>query len=139
MLMKGSSSYSSSGTERSFGSSVSRQHPGLVGAPGVEPGSLSAADFESAALPNIRYTKERVFDITGAVLDTLFRRARDRAAVDCPSVITCRFHDARGEAITRLSRKLDVLELARVVGHRNLSSLLHYYKASAAEIAKKLD
>lgn len=82
---------------------------------------------------------ERVFTITGPTLDVLFRRARDRAAVDCPSCATVRFHDARGEAITRLSRKLDVLELARVIGHRSLASLMFYYSKSASEIAKKLD
>jgi integrase len=80
-----------------------------------------------------------VFTITGATLDVLFRRARDKAIADCPSCKTVRFHDARSEAITRLSRKLDVLELARVVGHRQLSSLLHYYRATAADLAKKLD
>lgn len=79
------------------------------------------------------------FTITSATLDTLFRRARDKAAVDCPSCATVRFHDARGEAITRLSKHFDALELARAVGHRDLSSLLIYYSASAAELAKKLD
>lgn len=51
----------------------------------------------------------------------------------------CRFHDARSEAITRLSRKLDILGLARTVGHRDPRSLMLYYSKSAAEIAKKLD
>lgn len=83
-------------------------------------------------------SKVRVFAIAGPTLDVLFRRARDAAAKDLPSCATVRFHDSRSEAITRLSRKLDVLELARVVGHRQLSSLLHYYSASAAEIARKL-
>lgn len=81
---------------------------------------------------------DRVFTITGATLDVLFRRARDRAIADCPSVATVRFHDCRSEAITRLSRKLDVLELARVVGHRKLDSLMLYYHSSAADLAKKL-
>lgn len=79
------------------------------------------------------------FAISSATLDALFRRARDRAALDLPSCKTVRFHDARSEAITRLSRKLDVLELARVVGHRDPRSLMFYYSKSAAEIAKKLD
>lgn len=82
---------------------------------------------------------ERVFTITSATLDTLFRRARDKAALVLPSCATVRFHDSRSEAITRLSRKLDVLELARVVGHRSPASLMFYYSKSAAEIAKKLD
>lgn len=80
-----------------------------------------------------------VFTITSATLDTLFRRSRDRAAVDLPSCATVRFHDARGEAITRLSRKLDILELMRCVGHRDINSLRAYYSKSVAEIALKLD
>ena len=54
------------------------------------------------------------------------------------SIKDLHFHDSRAEAIWRLSKKLDVLELARVIGHRNLSSLLIYYCASAAKLAKRL-
>ncbi len=49
------------------------------------------------------------------------------------------FHDTRHEAITRLARKLNVLELARMVGHRDLKMLQIYYNESAASIAKRLD
>ena len=48
------------------------------------------------------------------------------------------FHDSRAEAIWRLSKKLDVMELARVIGHRDLKSLLIYYDASADELSAKL-
>lgn len=37
------------------------------------------------------------------------------------------FHDTRHEAITRLAKKLNVLELARMVGHRDLKMLQIYY------------
>lgn len=50
-----------------------------------------------------------------------------------------RFHDSRHEAITRLSKKLEVLELARMVGVRDLKTLMVYYNETAAELAKKLD
>lgn len=50
-----------------------------------------------------------------------------------------RFHDSRHEAITRLARKLDVLDLARMIGHRDLKSLMIYYNATATEIASRLD
>ena len=49
-----------------------------------------------------------------------------------------RFHDARSEAVTRLSRKLSIMDLARVIGHRNLGSLLFYYKATAEALADTL-
>jgi integrase len=48
------------------------------------------------------------------------------------------FHDSRHEAITRLARKVDVLDLARIVGHKNISQLLGYYDATASEIADRL-
>jgi len=49
------------------------------------------------------------------------------------------FHDTRHEAITRLAKKLDVLDLARMVGHRDIKQLLTYYNKSAKEIASQLD
>ena len=48
------------------------------------------------------------------------------------------FHDTRHEAITRLAKRLDVLELARVVGHRDPRSLMIYYNETAEQLAKKL-
>ena len=49
------------------------------------------------------------------------------------------FHDSRHEACTRLARKIDVLDLARMIGHRDLRSLMTYYNPSASEIADRLD
>lgn len=48
------------------------------------------------------------------------------------------FHDARHDAITRLARKLDVLQLARMVGHRDLKSLMTYYNETAEHLASLL-
>lgn len=78
--------------------------------------------------------RESLFPPTNAVRDTLFRKARKAAGI-----ANLHFHDSRTEAIFRLSKKLDVLELARQIGHRDLKSLLYYYEADAAELAKKLD
>lgn len=75
-----------------------------------------------------------VFGLEASKRDGLFRKVRDSVK----SIKDLHFHDSRAEAIWRLSKKLDVLELARVIGHRNLSSLLIYYRASAAELAKRL-
>ena len=65
---------------------------------------------------------------------TLFGRAVRRAGIS-----DLRFHDARREALTRLASKLSVLELARMVGHRDPRSLMIYYAATAEELADKLD
>lgn len=75
-----------------------------------------------------------VFGITNASRDALFRKARARAGLG-----DLHFHDARAEAIWRLSKKLDVLQLARVIGHRDPKSLMLYYQESAAEMATRLD
>jgi integrase len=48
------------------------------------------------------------------------------------------FHDFRHEAITRLSKRLHVLALARAVGHRDLRMLQVYYNESASDLAEKL-
>lgn len=49
------------------------------------------------------------------------------------------FHDARASALTWLAKRVDVLVLARISGHRDIS-LLHrvYYRATAAELARGL-
>lgn len=65
--------------------------------------------------------------------DTIFRRARDRSGVEGLT-----FHDTRHEAITRLAKKLQILDLARMTGHTNLQELMTYYNESAADIAKRL-
>lgn len=75
----------------------------------------------------------RLFDISDSSRDVLFRKARDAAGIKGVT-----FHDARATALTRLSRKVDVLTLARIAGHRDLKSLQAYYRESAEDIAKRL-
>jgi integrase len=75
-----------------------------------------------------------ILNISTSQLDSLFRKAKKLSAIE-----NLHFHDTRHEAITRLSSKLDVLELARAVGHKDLSMLLVYYNKSASDIASKLD
>lgn len=76
---------------------------------------------------------ENLFDLTTASLEAMFRKAKAKAMID-----DLHFHDSRHEGITRLSKKLNVLELARAVGHQDLRQLLIYYNESAEDIAKKL-
>jgi integrase len=76
---------------------------------------------------------EKPFDIANGTRDALFRKLVVRAGI--PNL---RFHDARSEAIYRLSKKLDILDLARTVGHRDLKSLMIYYRSSADELADRL-
>lgn len=73
------------------------------------------------------------FNVTDESRDSLFRKAVTRAGIKGLT-----FHDARHEAITRLAKKLNILELARMVGHKDIRQLQVYYNETAAEIAKKL-
>lgn len=75
-----------------------------------------------------------IFGITTKSLDTLFRKAKTRAGIEDAT-----FHDSRHLAITRLAKKLHVLDLARMVGHRDLKQLQVYYNETAEEMAKLLD
>ena len=64
----------------------------------------------------------------------MFRKVRDDVAI-----VGLTFHDTRHEAITRLARKVDVLDLARITGHKDPRSLMVYYNATASEMALRLD
>ena len=83
-----------------------------------------------AALPR---NDAPAFNLHAGTRDALFRRA-----VKASMIPDLHFHDSRAEAIWRLSRKLDVMELARVIGHRNINSLLLYYNTSADDLADRL-
>jgi integrase len=76
---------------------------------------------------------DSVFNVLSGSLSTMFRAARQRAGID-----DLTFHDTRHEAITRLASVFNPLELARVVGHSNLSQLLVYYNATAEDLAGRL-
>ncbi len=83
------------------------------------------------ALPEI----EPVFGITSGNLDALWRKIRGKALVD-----GLRFHDSRAWALTKLARKVDVMTLAKISGHRDLKILLNtYYRETAEDIARRLD
>lgn len=75
---------------------------------------------------------EHPFPITGPQMDAIFRRMTRAIGAQYT------FHDTRHEAITRLARRLDVRDLARIVGHSNLSQLLTYYNPTASELATRL-
>lgn len=75
----------------------------------------------------------KVFATNQASSGTLFRRCLVLAGIKGLT-----FYDTRHEALTRLARKLQVLDLARMVGHRDPRSLMIYYNPTAEEIAAHL-
>lgn len=74
------------------------------------------------------------FGLKPSQVDALFRKAKKKALVE-----DLHFHDTRHHAITNLARKLNVLELARMVGHQDLRQLNIYYNETAEELARRLD
>lgn len=77
--------------------------------------------------------EDTLFGLTASSLDANYRKIRTAAGID-----GLNFHDTRHEAITRLSSKLNVLELARAVGHKDLKMLQIYYNETAENLAKRL-
>jgi integrase len=76
----------------------------------------------------------KVIGVRAQTAEVIYRRA-----VELAGITDLTFHDTRHEGITRLARKLDVLDLAEMVGHRDIRSLRIYYNPTASEIAKRLD
>lgn len=78
--------------------------------------------------------KEQCFGVSSGTLDAIFRKARDKLLIE-----DLHFHDSRAEALTRLSRKVDVMTLAKISGHKDLRILQQvYYRESSEDIAARL-
>jgi integrase len=85
-----------------------------------------------AILQALPQGEDPVFGLDDKLRDALWRKTRPLAHK------SIHFHDTRAEAIWRLSKKLDVLQLARVIGHRDPKSLMIYYDESASDMAQRL-
>lgn len=94
---------------------------------------LSAKALEIlAGLPE---TDGPLFGLSPASLDALFRKVKNYAGIT-----DLHFHDTRAEALTRLSRRFNVMELAKISGHRDIRILQNtYYRETAEDLAKRMD
>lgn len=99
-----------------------------------KPRSVPLSKEAMRLLKQLPVDGDNVFNLNADQISSLFRKIRERTLID-----DLHFHDTRHEAITRLSKKLDVLALARMTGHRDLKMLMVYYNETAEELAKKLD
>lgn len=105
--------------------------------PMTKSGFSRAVPLSSAAVALIEELPELdpVFGLSSRQLEVLFRKVRDKAAV-----VGLTFHDSRAWGLTRMARKVDVMTLAKISGHRDVNLLLStYYRESAEDIAKRLD
>ncbi len=78
--------------------------------------------------------RDAYWTISDASRDTLYRKLRDRVMVE-----GLRFHDLRATALTWLSKRVDVMTLARISGHVDINELFNtYYRETAEDIAARL-
>lgn len=74
------------------------------------------------------------FTVEANEASTIFSELRSQLLIDGLT-----FHDTRATALTLLSRRMDVLTLARISRHRDLKVLMNsYYRESAAEISARI-
>jgi integrase len=79
-------------------------------------------------------SRDKVFSITSASLDAMFRKLRKSLLLK-----DLHFHDTRATALTRFARKVDAMVLARISGHRDLRTLMdHYYRTTSDDIARRI-
>jgi len=105
--------------------------------PRTKNGSVRKVPLSTAALSlldELPKTDGLLFNLNSQQIDALFRKVRDKA-----QIWDLHFHDSRHEAITRLAKKIDVLSLARMVGHKDIKMLMVYYNETAEELAQRLD
>lgn len=78
--------------------------------------------------------RAELFAISAASLDAQFRDARKSLLLD-----DLHFHDSRATALTHMARRMDVLTLGKISGHRDIRILSStYYRESADSIAARL-
>lgn len=78
--------------------------------------------------------EKKVMPLSGDSLKNIFKRVL--ASTDIEDL---HFHDTRHEACTRLAQLLDVKDLSKVTGHKDIGILINtYYNPTASEIAQKM-
>lgn len=77
---------------------------------------------------------ELVFPVNAGSVGVIFRNMCREAGIT-----DLHFHDTRHEAVSRLAKKFPILQLAAVIGHRDLKSLQVYYNPTIQELAAHLN
>jgi len=80
------------------------------------------------------FAKYPPFTIRADVASATFSDLTDELLIDGLT-----FHDARASSLTWLSRRLDVMTLARISRHKNMKILMEtYYRETAEAIAARI-
>lgn len=105
--------------------------------PKTKNGSARDVPLSVRAIEILRLTEgrgtDRIFTVSSASADALFRKGKARAMVE-----GLHFHDTRREATSRLAKKVDVLTLARITGHKDIRMLMIYYQTDMADVAQQI-
>ena len=96
-------------------------------------GDRREVPLSSRAVELLRKVEPDYFTVSSALHSQLFRLACIDAGIE-----GLRFHDSRAAGLMRLSKKVDVLTLARIAGMRDTKTLMIYYRESAEDIARRL-
>lgn len=78
--------------------------------------------------------KGSVLGLTKFQVDAQFKKI-----IKSTGIKDLHLHDARHTAVTHLAGKLNVLDLARVIGHSNINQLQTYYNKKAEDLVPLLD
>ena len=80
------------------------------------------------------FARYQPFTITPGVASATFSDLTDNLLIDGLT-----FHDSRASALTWLSRRVDVMTLARISRHKNMKILMDtYYRETAEQIAARI-
>lgn len=100
---------------------------------GTKNGDKRDVSLSTTAIGLVKKILNSGVTISSSSASAMFAAATKRAGIEGLT-----FHDTRHEGLTRLAQKLEVLDLARMVGHRDPKSLMIYYNPTATEIADRL-
>jgi integrase len=105
----------------------------LVELPITKNGDRREVPLSRRALRLMRVIHPQMWTISLASLDALWRKTTRRLGI-----VDLHLHDARAAALTSMSKRVDVLTLARISGHRDINQLSTYYRETAAQVADRL-
>ena len=106
---------------------------------------LSMRAVEILGLVAAAGNSPKIFGLGTSTREALWNKLRNKAGLgevrDAAGHVikeALRFHDGRATFCTRAAKKISVMDLARITGHRDLKMLMKYYRPTAEELADKL-
>lgn len=105
----------------------------VVVLPMTKNGDRREVPLSRRALRLMRVVYPQMWTISLGTLDALWRKIMKRLGI-----VDLHLHDARAAALTSMSKRVPLITLARISGHRDINQLQVYYRATAAQVADQL-